>query len=461
MSDLSLEDIASLCKRRGFMYQGSEIYGGLSGTWDYGPLGIQLKRNLTNLWWKTFVEDRDDVYGIDATILMNPKVWEASGHVAGFADPLVEDPKTGKRYRADHLLEDAGVEGVTKMTPEQMDTAIKEKGIKSPDGNPVSDVRQFNMMFKSSIGATEDESSVVYLRPETAAGMFMNYKNVVDSFSPDMPFALAQIGKAFRNEIAPRDFIFRVRELEQMEIEVFCHPDHWKEVFDYWLKLQKDFYLATGLPEDKLHHIEVPAEDRAHYSKHSIDTEFDFPFGQKELAGCAYRTDHDLTSHQNASGKNLVYRPKDGGESFIPHVVEPTFGVDRLFLAVLASAYTEDEVNGEKRVFLKLPAHLAPVKVAVSPLLKNKPELVAKAREVYSMLKKELGAVMWDDNGNIGKRYRRQDEIGTPYCVVIDFETLEGKGEAADTVTVRNRDTTEQRRVKIDDLMMELALKTA
>ena len=461
MSDLSLEDIASLCKRRGFIYQGSEIYGGLSGTWDYGPLGVQLKRNLTNLWWKTFVEDREDVYGVDAAILMNPKVWEASGHIAGFADPLVEDPKTGKRYRADHLLEDAGIEGVTKMTPEQMDAAIKENGIKSPDGNPVSDVRQFNMMFKTSIGAAEDESSVVYLRPETAAGIFMNYKNVIDSFSPNMPFAMAQIGKAFRNEISARDFIFRVRELEQMEIEVFCHPDNWKEVFDEWLQLQKDFYLAVGLPESKLHHIDVPAEDRAHYSKHSIDTEFDFPFGQKELGGCAYRTNHDLTAHQGASGKNLLYRPKDGGEPYIPHVVEPTFGVDRLVLAVLANAYTEDEVNGEKRAFLKLPANLAPVKVAVSPLLKNKPELVAKAREVYSLLKQELGAVMWDDNGNIGKRYRRQDEIGTPYCVVIDFETLEGKDEAADTVTIRDRDTTEQRRVKIDDLMLELALKTA
>jgi glycyl-tRNA synthetase len=459
---VSLEDIAALCKRRGFIYQGSEIYGGLSGTWDYGPLGVQLKRNITSLWWKTFVEDREDVYGIDAAILMNPKVWEASGHVSGFNDPLVEDLKTKKRYRADHLLEDAGVEGVSKMTPEQMDKAIKKHKVKSPEGNDVSDVRQFNMMFKSSIGAnsdSEDETSVVYLRPETAAGMFMNYKNVVDSFSPDIPFALAQIGKAFRNEISPRDFIFRVRELEQMEIELFVHPDSWKENFDKWLQMQQDFFLSLGLPADKLHQIEVPAEDRAHYSKHSIDTEFDFPFGQKELAGCAYRTDHDLGSHGKASGKNLVYRPKDGGEPFVPHVVEPTFGLDRTLLAVLANSYTEDEVNGEKRIYLKLPANLAPVKVAVSPLLKNKPELVDKAREVYMLLKKELGNVMWDDNGNIGKRYRRQDEIGTPYCVVVDFETLEG--DTAGTVTVRDRDTTEQKRVKIEDLLTELALATA
>ncbi len=459
MTELSLEDISSLCKRRGFIYQGSEIYGGLSGTWDYGPLGVQLKRSIINQWWRTFVEDREDVYGVDAAILMNPKVWEASGHVDGFSDPLVEDTKTKKRYRADHLLEDAGVADVAKMSQVEMDAAIKEKGIKSPDGNPVSDVRQFNMMFKTQIGATEDESNVSYLRPETAAGMFMNYKNVVDSFSPDMPFALAQIGKAFRNEISPRDFIFRVRELEQMEIEVFCHPDNWKEVFDAWLGYQNDFFLSLGLPAEKLHQIDVPAEDRAHYSKHSIDTEFDFPFGQKELAGCAYRTDHDLSSHAKASGKSLVYRPKDGSEPFVPHVVEPTFGLDRLVLAVLANSYTEDVVNGDKRIFLKLPAHLAPVKVAVSPLLKNKPELIAKAREVYGLLKKELGAVMWDDNGNIGKRYRRQDEIGTPYCVVVDFDTLEG--ETAGTVTVRDRDTTQQKRVKIEDLMLELALETA
>lgn len=450
---VSLDDIVSLCKRRGFIYQGSEIYGGLSGTWDYGPLGIQLKRNISGLWWKTFVEDREDVYGIDAAILMNQQVWQASGHVSGFNDPLVEDLKTKKRYRADHLLEDAGVEGVTKMTPEQMGTALKEHGIKSPDGNELSEVRQFNMMFKTHVGAAEDETSISYLRPETAAGMFMNYKNVVDSFSPDMPFALAQIGKAFRNEISPRDFIFRVRELEQMEIELFVHPDTWRENFDTWLTMQMDFFLALGLPKEKLHQIEVPAEDRAHYSKHSIDTEFDFPFGQKELAGCAYRTDHDLNAHAKASGKNLMYRPKDGGEAYVPHVVEPTFGLDRLVLAVISNAYTEDKVNGEKRIYLKLPEHLAPVKYAVSPLLKNKPELVAKAREIYTALKKKHGAVMWDDNGNIGKRYRRQDEIGTPHCVVIDFETLEG--EIAGTVTVRDRDTTKQTRVTIASLLAD------
>lgn len=442
-----MEDIVSLCKRRGFIFQGSEIYGGLAGTWDYGPLGVQLKRSINNLWWKTFVEDRDDMYGIDAAILMNQKVWIASGHVGGFNDPLVEDLKTKKRYRADHLLEENGIDP-TGMTFEKMDEAIREHKLKSPDGNDLGEVRQFNMMFKTHVGAAEDESSVSYLRPETAQGMFVNFKNIVDSFYPDIPFGTAQIGKAFRNEISPRDFIFRVRELEQMEIEYFVHPDGWRKIFDNWLDLQKQFLLELGLPEDRIHQVEISAEDRAHYSKHSVDTEFDFPFGQKELLGLAYRTDYDLSKHQEHSGKNLEYRPKDGSEPFVPHVIEPTFGLDRLFLSVIASAYKEDEINDEKRTYLALPEHLAPVKYAVSPLLKNKPELVEKAREVYTSFKKEHGNVMWDDNGNIGKRYRRQDEIGTPYCVVIDFQTLED-----DTVTVRDRDTTEQTRRKISEIL--------
>ncbi len=449
---VAMEDIVSLTKRRGFIYQGSELYGGLSGTWDYGPLGIQLKRNISNAWWKFFVEDRDDTYGIDAAILMNQKVWQASGHVDGFSDPLVEDMVNKKRHRADHLLEDAGVENVAAMSTEQMNQAFKDNNIKSPDGNELSEIRQFNMMFQTNVGAIQDETSVSYLRPETAQGMFVNFKNIVDSFSPNIPFATAQIGKAFRNEISPRDFIFRVREFEQMEIEVFAHPDNWREVFDEWLELQKQFYLSIGLPEEKLHFIDVPAEDRAHYSKHSIDSEFDYIIGQKELGGCAYRTDHDLSAHMKHSGKNLEYRPKDGSPAFVPHVIEPTFGLDRLVLAVIDSSYVEDEVNGEKRVYLKLPKHLAPVKVAVSPLLKNKPELVEKAREVYAQLKKDIGSVMWDDNGNIGKRYRRQDEIGTPYCVVIDFDSLEDN-----SVTVRHRDTTEQERVAISDLVGKIS----
>ena len=442
-----MEAIVSLAKRRGFIYQGSEIYGGLSGTWDYGPLGVNLKRKITQQWWGTFVDDRDDMFGIDAAILMNQKVWQASGHVGGFNDPLVEDLKTKKRYRADHLLEDNNVENVAAMSLDQMNAAFKEHGIKSPDGNELGDVRQFNMMFKTHIGETEDEASVSYLRPEKAQGMFVNFRNVVDSFYPDLPFGLAQIGKAFRNEISPRDFIFRVRELEQMEIEYFVHPNEWKQHFDYWLAAQKQFLLDLGLPEEKIHHVEVPEADRAHYSKYSFDTEFDFPIGQKELLGCAYRTDHDLHAHQEHSGKSMEYTIKGTNEKILPHVIEPTFGLDRTFFAVLSNAYTEDEVNGEKRVYLKFPEHLAPVKYAVSPLLKNKPELVAKAREVYAILKKKHGNVMWDDNGNIGKRYRRQDEIGTPYCVVIDFDSLED-----DSVTIRERDTTEQKRVLISSL---------
>lgn len=439
-----MEAIVSLAKRRGFIYQGSDIYGGLAGTWDYGPLGVQLKRNISNAWWKFFVEDREDVYGVDAAILMNQKVWQASGHASGFNDPLVEDLKTKKRYRADHLLEDVGIENVAAMSVEEMNQTFTDQKIKSPDGNELSEVRQFNMMFKTHVGATEDDASLSYLRPETAQGMFTNFKNVVDTFSPDMPFVMAQIGKAFRNEISPRDFIFRVRELEQMELEVFTHPDNWREVFDTWLGLQQQFYNDLGLPEEKIHLVDVPAEDRSHYSKHSIDTEFDFVIGQKELGGCAYRTNHDLSSHMKLSGKNLEYRPKDGSAPFVPHVIEPTFGLDRLVLAVIDSSYREDEVNGEKRTYLALPEHLAPVKYCVSPLLKNKPELVTKAREIFDQLKKEHGAVMWDDNGNIGKRYRRQDEIGTPKCVVIDFQTLEDG-----TVTVRDRDTMEQQRVAI------------
>ena len=445
-----------MAKRRGFIYPGSEIYGGLAGTYDYGPLGLALKRNITGLWWKTFVEDREDMYGIDSTIIMNPNVWVASGHVETFNDPLIEDVKTKKRYRLDHLLEDQGVENVDAMTLEQMAQVIKERGIKSPDGNELGAPAQFNMMFKTHVGPVEDDESVAYLRPETAQGMFTNFKNVVDSFYPDLPFGLAQIGRSFRNEISPGNFIFRLRELEIMELEYFIDPSNWEPIFESWLTVQHNWFKLLGLDESKIKEHEVPEADRAHYSRRTVDCFYEFPsLGFQEITGLAYRTDFDLKSHQEKSGKNLEYRPKDGSQSFLPHVIEPTFGLDRNVMAVLCDAYTEDEVNGEKRIYLKLPAHLAPVRVAVSPLLKNKPELVAKAREVYALLKKEFGAVMWDDNGNIGKRYRRQDEIGTPYCVVIDFDTLEG--DTKDTVTVRHRDSTEQIRVGIDTLVSTLS----
>ena len=422
-----MEAIVSLCKRRGFIYNGSDIYGGLSGTWDFGPLGVTLKRNIMQLWWKMFVEARDDMYGVDAAILMNQKVWQASGHVDTFTDPLVECSECKSRFREDEI-------DISKC----------------PNCGKVGTIgqaRKFNMMLQTHIGPVADDSSISYLRPETAQGIFTNYKNILDSFYPDLPFGLAQQGKAFRNEISPRDFVFRSREFEQMEIEYFVDPAKWEEAFETWRKLVWDWCAALGLPTESVHELEVLEADRAHYSKRTIDFEFDFPIGRKELLGLAYRTDFDLMNIQKAAGKNMEYTVKGTNVKFVPHVIEPSFGVERAIMAVLSTAYTEDEINGEKRTYLKLPENLAPVKYAVSPLLKNKEELAKKAREVYDQLKKKYGAVMWDDNGNIGKRYRRQDEIGTPNCVVIDFDTLED-----DTVTVRDRDTTEQKRVKISDL---------
>jgi glycyl-tRNA synthetase len=447
MSDFTLEDIVSLCKRRGFIFPGSEIYGGMSGTWDYGPLGVSLKRNISNLWWQTFVESRDNVYGIETAILMHPKVWQASGHVATFHDPLIEDPKTKKRYRLDHLLEDNGVnpEG---LTIDQMVAAVNEKNILSPDGNPLGKAAQFNLMFKTNTGSTEEDNSTIYLRPETAQGMFVNFRNIVDVFYPDLPFGIAQVGKSFRNEIAPRDFVFRSRELEIMEIEYFVRPEKWQEEFELLLTDQRRWYEEVlGLSKDHLKEREIPEQERAHYSQRTIDFEYDYPIGFKEIGGFAYRTDFDLSNHQKVSGKSMEYIPKGTNEHIIPHVLEPTFGLDRHVLAVLCEAYAQDEVGGEKRTVLKLKPDLAPFRVAVSPLLKNKTDLVQKARDVFNEIKKFCPNITWDDNGNIGKRYRRQDEIGTPYCVTIDFTSLED-----DTVTVRDRDTTKQQRVATKDL---------
>ncbi len=445
----SLEDLTSLAKRRGFIYQGSDIYGGLAGTWDYGPLGVQLKRNIANLWWQMFVESRDDIYGLDTAILMSQKVWQASGHTgAGFADPLVEDLVTKKRYRADHLLEDNGVENAEGMNLDEVNQVIKEKDIKSPDGNELSQARQFNLMFETSVGSLEDESNKVYLRPETAQGMFVNFKNVVDSIYPDLPFGLAQIGKAFRNEISPREFIFRTREFEIMELEYFILEDTWEEYFEGWRKSFYDWCEALGLDKKRIHEVEVPEADRAHYSKRTIDFEYEFSFGTKEIGAVAYRTDFDLKNHMEHSGANLNYILKGSNEKVVPHVIEPTWGLDRNLLAVLAESYCEDVQNGEARAYLSLPKALAPIKVAVFPLLKNKPELVAKAEEVYQLLRQHFGSVVIDDNGNIGKRYRRQDEIGTPYCVTVDFDSLEDG-----SVTLRDRDSTKQSRVAIDELI--------
>lgn len=433
-----LEDIVSLCKRRGFIFPGSDIYGGMAGTWDFGPLGVMLKRNIMQTWWSFWVDQRDDMYGVDAAILMNPRTWVASGHVDTFNDPLVECKECHGRFRADKLV-DGATESITT------DEFLAAK-VKCPTCGKFSwsEIKKFNMMFTTHVGPVADDSSIAYLRPETAQGIFTNYKNVVDTIYPDIPFGIAQQGKAFRNEISPRDFILRDRECSQMEIEYFVKPDQWEESFEQMRTQQRVFLEETmGLPEDLIHEYEVPAEDRAHYSKRTIDIMFDYPNGQEELMGLAYRTDFDLNNIQRESGKSMEYRDKNTGETFVPHVIEPSIGVERLFLAVVSSAYWED---GD-RVVLRLPENLAPYKFCVSPLLKNKPDLVAKAKEVYSKLKEKYTFVTWDDSGNIGKRYKKQDEIGTPKCVVIDFDTLED-----DTVTVRDRDTTEQTRIKISEL---------
>jgi len=426
-----MEKIVSLCKRRGFIFQGSEIYGGLGGTFDWGHFGVALKNNIKQNWWKKFVDSRKDMYGVDAAILMRQEVWQASGHVAGFADPMVECEKCHSKFRADQL------------EAETSDVSGDVRRLACPNcGGKLGEAKQFNMMFQTKVGASNDSSATSYLRPETAQGMFVNFKNTVDAFHPKLPFGMAQIGKAFRNEITPRDFIFRAREFEQMEIEYFIRPADWEKYFDYWKGEMLDWMEEIGLDMSKVHELEVAKEDRAHYSSRTVDFEFDFPFGKKELFGLAYRTDFDLKSHK------LEYIDEENAEKMVPHVIEPTFGVDRAVLTLLLSSYVEDEKDGEVRSYLKFKPSMAPVICAVSPLLKNKPELVEYANaKVYAPLKAEFGRVAWDDNGNIGKRYRRQDEIGTPFCIVIDFDTLKD-----DAVTVRDRDTGKQERVKVADL---------
>ena len=432
-----------MCKRRGFIYPGSDIYGGLAGSWDFGPLGVELKRRIKDLWWQTFVINRSDIYGLESAILMSAKVWQASGHTAaGFGDPLVEDLVNQKRYRADHLLSQQGLE-VDGLTVSDLNDLIKKHQINSPDGNQLSPVRQFNMMFTTQVGPTSHNKT--YLRPETAQGMFVNFKNIIDSYQPDLPFGLAQIGKAFRNEISPRDFIFRTREFEQMEIEYFCQPTDRQVVFDAWQKRMIQFFELVGLNPDRLHLIEVPANQRAHYSQRTVDFEFDFPFGRAELAGLADRGHFDLNNHQAQSGVNLSYIDKQTQTKIEPVCIEPTFGLERLILALLTAAYRDDPDN--QRIYLALKPNIAPIQYCVSPLLKNKPQLVTKAKQVYQLLRDKYTHVAWDDSGNIGRRYRRQDEIGTPYCVVVDFQTLDD-----DSVTVRQRDDLNQQRLLISDI---------
>jgi len=454
MADQNLmEKIVSLCKRRGFIFPGSEIYGGLAGTFDYGPYGVLLKRAIENAWWDFFVTSRDDMYGLDASIISSQKVWEASGHLTGFTDPLVEDVKTKKNYRADHLIEDAGL-SAAGLTPEQMSALIKENNIKSPEGNELAEAKTFNLLYPVQMGASKDTSATAYLRGELAQGMFINYKNVMDSIHPKLPFGLAQIGKAFRNEIAPRDYTFRSREFNLMEFEYFFDPrtGKWEDLFEMWRKEMYSWMEYVGINKEGAHEIEKLGPDLAHYSKRTIDIEFDFPFGQKELYGLAYRTDFDLKQHETHSGVSQAYVDDQTGEKFIPHVLEPTFGIDRTILAVLTSAYKEEDVEGETRTVLVFNPRIAPVQIAVLPLSK-KEELTGPAQEIVKILKK-IGRVDYDETQSIGKRYRRQDEIGTPYCVTVDFDTL-----TDNAVTVRDRDTMKQERIAIAELPAYFASK--
>ena len=427
MEDL-MQKIVSLAKRRGFIYPGSDIYGGLANSWDYGPFGVELKNNIKNLWWKFFVQDKEDMFGIDAALIMNRKVWQASGHEKEFVDPLVDCKKCKNRFRMDKIND-------SKKCPKC--------------GGELTKPRMFNAMMKTFLGPVEDDAGLSYLRPETAQSMFVNFKNIIDSLRPKIPFGIAQTGKVFRNEITPGNFIFRMREFEQMEIEYFIREKEWKKWFDYWLEEMKKWMEMVGISKGKLYFHEIPDGERAHYSKRTIDIEYKFPFGMDELYGLAYRGDFDLKNHQKSSGVNLEYRDPKTNEKFLPHVIEPTFGVDRTLLAILCSAYTEEK----ERIVLKLKPSVAPVKVAVFPLLANKPELVEKAREVYGMLKIEM-STLWDGIGNIGKRYRRQDEIGTLFCITIDFDSLK-----KNDVTVRYRDTMKQERVKINKLLNYLSDK--
>jgi len=432
MTEVSMDKIISLAKRRGFVFPGSEIYGGLANSWDYGPLGVELKNNIKNMWWRQFVQERDDIVGLDSSLIMNSKVWEASGHLKRFKDPLVECRSCHERFKVDDLS-DKEISDLSECP------SCGTKG-------ELTDPKQFNLMFKTFLGSAEEQADEVYLRPETAQGMFVNFKNILDVSRKKIPFGIAQIGRAFRNEITPGNFIFRTREFEMMEIEYFVAEKDWKKYFEHWRERIIDWIENVGINTKKINEAEVPEDERAHYSKRTIDFEYKFPFGQKELYGLAYRTDFDLKNHEKLSGKNLKYKDLDplvGGEKeFWPHVIEPTWGIDRTILAVLLDAYYED---GD-RLVLKLKPKLAPYKVAVFPLLANKSDLVKTARKIYENLKIDFSA-SWDDRGNIGKRYLSQDEIGTPFCVTVDFESLETKD-----VTVRDRDTTKQERVKIKDL---------
>ncbi len=446
----TLEAIAALAKRRGFIYPGSEVYGGFVGLYDYGPYGVELANNIKASWWRAMVQLEDNIVGLDSSIVTHPKVWEASGHVGGFSDPLVECKECHTRSRADHLIEEAGGFADEKMSVEEINGVFDElrENVVCPHCGKknFSAVRQFNLLVQSNLGNFSEDwaKEPTYLRGETCQGIYINFKNVVDTTRVKVPFGIAQIGKAFRNEIAPRQYIFRKREFEQMEMQLFVHPDNAMELYEVWREKRMQYYRDLGFAESNLKWHEH--ENLVFYAQAAWDIEYQYPFGFKELEGVHARGDYDLTQHQKFSGTDLSYRDPISGEKYVPHVVETSVGVDRTFLAALTEFYDEDTLGGEERTVMRFPKELAPIKVAVFPLLKNKPDLVAKAREVYDALKIRTRAE-FDDNGNIGKRYRRQDEIGTPQCVTIDFDTLED-----DTVTVRDRDSGEQQRVPISEL---------
>ena len=450
-SKLTMDKLVALCKNRGYIYAGSEIYGGLANTWDYGPLGVEFKNNVKKAWWKKFVQESKYNVGLDSSILLNPQVWTASGHVVNFNDPLIDCKGCKMRHRADKLIEEWAKEKdisvkIESMKNEEMTEYIKENKIVCPHcgKSDFTDIRKFNMMFKTFQGVTEDSQSELYLRPETAQGIFINFKNIQRTSRKKIPFGVAQIGKTFRNEITPGNFIFRTREFEQMEMEFFCKPDTDLEWFDYWKNYCKNFLLNLGIKEDNLRLRDHEKEELSHYSKATTDFEYLFPFGWGELWGIADRTDFDLKQHIESSGENLEYSNPDAGEKFVPYVIEPSIGVERLCLVLLCDAYDEEEVaEGDVRIVLRLNPAIAPVKAAILPLSKK---LSEPAQKIYDDLSKYFN-IDYDDAGSIGKRYRRQDEIGTPFCITIDFDTLEDN-----TVTVRNRDDMSQIRIKADEL---------
>ncbi|MFP6897513.1 MAG: glycine--tRNA ligase [Roseibacillus sp.] len=446
-----MEKIVSLCKRRGFIYQSAELYGGLNGCWDYGPLGVEMKRNLKDYWWRKNVQERDDIVGLDGSILTHQAVLNASGHVGGFSDPMVDCRHCKARFRADNL------EGM--QCPKKPSCTPGEGA-----DCDLTEAKEFNLMFQTTMGASADDNdpnAIAYLRPETAQSIFTQFKNVLDTNRLKIPFGIAQIGKAFRNEINPRNFTFRSREFEQMEVEYFCRPEDGMRLTDEWLEARLTFYEEIGVPREKLHVLDIPDGERAHYSKKTYDIEYDFPFGRQELEGVAYRTDYDLSKHQEHSGKPIEYFDEQTKEKFLPHVVEPSAGCDRTILALICEAYHEEEVTDAKgktdiRTVLRFHPRMAPIKAAIFPLLKKNEEQVRICREIQRELERYM-TVFYDQSGAVGRRYRRQDEVGTPFCITVDFETLGENGdELKDTVTLRYRDSMEQKRVPISELLPRL-----